>query len=104
MPKQDAQHWYRTKRWARRSRQQLRIAPLCCFCSEKGVVTPAQVADHIVPHKGNSDLFWFGALQSLCWPCHSSTKSQIENKGYHNDIGADGWPVDGRHPVYASDR
>lgn len=68
------------------------------MCEEHGVVTLADVADHVVPHHGDEQLFWFGELQSLCYSHHNSTKQQIENKGYVNDIGVDGWPVDSNHP------
>ena len=31
----------------------------------------ATVADHIIPHKGNLELFWDeGNLQALCKSCH----------------------------------
>lgn len=70
---------------------------------KKGLVVPAQVADHVMPHRGDYHLFWFGQLQSLCVNCHNSTKQQLEDKGFINDIGIDGWPVDGRHPVYEED-
>jgi 5-methylcytosine-specific restriction protein A len=83
---------------------QMRIEPTCRFCAAKGITTPAQVADHVTPHRGNSDLFWFGELQSLSWSCHSATKQQLEVSGFSKEIGPDGWPVDCRHPVYAHDK
>jgi hypothetical protein len=42
---------------------------------------------------------WFGELQSLCKFHHDSAKQQEEKMGYRSDIGADGWPMDPRHPV-----
>jgi len=41
-----------------------------------------------------------GALQSLCAHCHSSTKAIVEKRGHDPAIGADGWPIDPRHPIY----
>jgi 5-methylcytosine-specific restriction enzyme A len=62
-------------------------------------VVAAQVADHIVPHRGDSQLFWLGDLQSLCWSHHSGSKQVEERRGYRDEIGSDGWPTDPRHPA-----
>jgi len=91
--------WYGLQRWRNRARLQLKQHPLCAMCLEHGAVIPANVADHIVPHHGDEKLFWFGKLQSLCASCHSSSKQQLENKGFVNDIGIDGWPSDENHPA-----
>lgn len=49
----------------------LRAYPLCAECERQGRVAPATVVDHIIPHKGNYDLFWdMSNWQSLCKPCH----------------------------------
>ena len=40
-------------------------------------------------------------LQSLCKLHHESAKKREEARGYSTAIGADGWPVDPRHPVYS---
>jgi hypothetical protein len=44
--------------------------------------------------------FWFGDLQSLCFNCHDSEKRFEENRGFSNRIGADGMPIDPKHPYY----
>jgi 5-methylcytosine-specific restriction protein A len=45
--------------------------PLCVECERQGRITPATVVDHIIPHKGNLELFWDeDNLQALCKPCH----------------------------------
>jgi len=90
--------WYHTKRWERRAYFQKQEHPLCKMCLEHGIVTPAVVADHVIPHHGDPPLFWFGELQSLCSSHHSGSKQQLENKGYVDDIGVDGFPVDEKHP------
>lgn len=99
-PEKPWRSWYSTKRWVERRRYQLRKSPLCAACKENGVVAAANVADHIVPHRGDHNLFWFGELQSLCTSCHQGGKQQLENKGYVSYIGGDGWPIDPKHPVY----
>lgn len=92
--------WYKKQRWRNWSRLQLQEHPLCCMCLDNGIVMEATVADHIIPHHGDEQMFWFGKLQSLCRPHHDGRKQQQEKKGYANDIGIDGWPVDQKHPVY----
>jgi 5-methylcytosine-specific restriction protein A len=95
------QRLYHTARWLNRARLQLRQQPLCRMCLAQGVVEAASVADHIIPHRGDEKLFWFGELQSLCTPHHNRSKQQLETRGYHSDIGIDGWPLDPGHMVYS---
>lgn len=71
--------WYNTRAWQRRRAEQLAAAPICRFHWERmGEVVEATVADHVEPHREDYDLFWFGALQSLCATCHSSIKQREE--------------------------
>lgn len=94
--------WYSLAAWRGpngRRAHQLQAEPLCRFCEQRGRVTPASVADHIVPHRGNDEAFWHGALQSLCADCHDIEKQQIENRGYSMRADADGYPVDPMHPA-----
>jgi 5-methylcytosine-specific restriction endonuclease McrA len=92
--------WYNQVNWLRRRAHQLRVEPLCRLCAQEGRLTPATVVDHVTPHKGDYNMFRLGKLQSLCARCHSSTKAIAEKRGYDPAIGADGWPLDRRHPVY----
>lgn len=91
-------HLYNTRRWRRRRDHQLAIEPLCRYCKAMGRTTPATIADHIEPHRGDPELFWCGELQSLCSPCHSSVKQAEEHRGYMVGAGEDGLPVDPQHP------
>jgi 5-methylcytosine-specific restriction endonuclease McrA len=88
------------KRWRKRAHYQLQIEPLCRMCANEGRITSASVVDHVIPHRGDINSFWLGELQSLCTFHHNSTKKIIEQRGYDTAIGADGWPLDPRHPVY----
>jgi 5-methylcytosine-specific restriction endonuclease McrA len=75
---------------------------LCVMCLDEGGETNtviATVADHVVPHKGNEQLFWFGELQGLCRRHHNVSKQQLETKGYTDDISPSGWPCDPNHPA-----
>lgn len=51
----------------------------CVFCMARGLVEPATVVDHIVPHQGDQELFWDESnWQALCKPCHDSVKQRQE--------------------------
>jgi 5-methylcytosine-specific restriction protein A len=96
-------HLYNTKRWRKKRLLQLMAHPLCVMCAKTGRVEIATIADHVIEHKGDLNLFWYGELQSLCKLCHDSLKKQIEGKGYHTEIGNDGWPTDANHPANIND-
>jgi 5-methylcytosine-specific restriction enzyme A len=91
--------WYSSDRWARIRRHQLLEHPLCKYCAERGIVTPATICDHVEPHRGDINRFWCGPFQSLCEACHRSAKRWVELRGYRPDIGLDGWPLDPNHPA-----
>lgn len=68
-------------RWRKARKSFLVSHPLCEHCKEQGVVTLATVVDHIVPHKGNKELFWdMDNWQSLCESCHNR-KTASEDMG-----------------------
>jgi len=49
----------------------LREHPLCAACLAEGRTTPATVVDHIIPHRGDKQLFWDkDNWQPLCKACH----------------------------------
>jgi 5-methylcytosine-specific restriction protein A len=83
-------------RWQKRRKAQLEAEPLCCMCQEEGRVTLATVADHIIPHKGDPELF-HGPLQSLCASHHSGDKQRFEKTGQVRGGDAEGFPVDPNH-------
>jgi 5-methylcytosine-specific restriction enzyme A len=85
--------WYGLQRWKRRARHQLKVDPLCAGCLAKGKVTPATIADHCVPHRGDWNEFRLGRLQSLCADCHNR-KWADDRRGYRCDIDDDGLPID----------
>lgn len=85
-------------RWAQTSKGFLQRHPLCCECDRHGVVSAAEVTDHIVPHRlaealesqdaeriaAARALFWDRAnWQPLCWRCHSR-KTAREDGGFGN--------------------
>ena len=90
---------YNSVRWRKLAKRQLTSELLCERCHAKGRIVIATVAHHRVPHKGDPQSFWCGALESLCKHCHDSEAKQQEMRGYSTTIGADGWPTDPLHPA-----
>lgn len=69
-------------RWQRARLLFLDDHPLCKRCEDKGLVVPANVVDHIQPHKGDGVLFWDQRnWQPLCKPCHDK-KTATEDGGF----------------------
>ena len=97
--KRPHRHLYNSRAWQGRRLAQLTAAPLCHRCEAGGFTVPATVADHVVPHRGDLDLFWRGELQSLCPPCHSGAKQREEKGGWDSACDLDGYPIDPRHPA-----
>ncbi len=67
--------------WRKEREAELQGEPLCRECLKRGVLTPATVRDHIIPHRGDKVLFRDPAnRQSLCEFCHNK-KRATEDKG-----------------------
>jgi len=73
-------------RWQRARLIFLQKNPLCIECQKEGHIEPATVVDHIVPHKGNVDLFWDESnWQPLCRK-HHDIKTAMEDGGFGNKV------------------
>jgi len=71
-----------TYRWNKYRLTFLSKNPLCVECGKEGIIKPATVVDHIIPHKGNNNLFWdSGNHQALCKRCHD-IKTVKEDGGF----------------------
>lgn len=56
-------------------------------------MTPATVVDHIIPYKGDTNLFWdTDNWQSLC-KLHHDRDKQREERGRFQTVGEDGLPI-----------
>lgn len=90
---------YSTARYQRERAAFLAENHRCVFCQREGRLTLSTTLDHIIPHKGDLDLFWDQAnWQALCKPHHDAAKQQIERGGYSSQCDADGMPLDPNHP------
>ena len=68
-------HLYNSRRWRTISHRFLKDYPICFICGAK-----ATIADHIIPHKGDLELFYNeGNLQPMCWRCHSRKTLEENN-------------------------
>jgi 5-methylcytosine-specific restriction protein A len=85
---------YFTPAWRQLRTAQLARCPFCAMCAAMGRRTPATIADHRKPHRGDAALFFDPSnLQSLCGPHHSSTKQRQEHGRPSSAVGVDGWPA-----------
>jgi 5-methylcytosine-specific restriction endonuclease McrA len=76
--KSSAERGY-TWAWQKARKQFLGEHPLCVMCRKEGRVTAALVVDHVIPHRGDQELFWDRAnWQALCKPHHDSDKQMWE--------------------------
>lgn len=66
-------------RWQKARQTFLKRSPLCVKCLDAGRIVEATVVDHIIPHNGDSSLFWDSDnWQPLCKRCHDSVKQAEE--------------------------
>ena len=76
---------YDTKGWKTLRKRILFNTPLCSRCATLGTTTAAADVDHVVPHRGDTKLFYDATnLQALCHSCHSY-KTARERKNIYDD-------------------
>jgi 5-methylcytosine-specific restriction protein A len=72
-PNLDIRRLYRTARWRRLKTTVLQETPFCP-CGRLG-----SELDHVVPHRGDLQLFWSkDNVQMLCTSCHSAKTARGE--------------------------
>jgi 5-methylcytosine-specific restriction protein A len=70
--------FYNTPHWINYSKNYRINHPFCAICKR----AHTQVVDHIIPHKGDYELFWDESNhQPACKPCHDA-KTAREDGGY----------------------
>jgi len=68
--------------WQRRRRIHLANHPWCESHLVKGEYEPAVDVHHLVPHRGDRQIFITSPLESLCHSCHSkATKAESQGEG-----------------------
>jgi 5-methylcytosine-specific restriction enzyme A len=72
------------RKWRREREEFFLKHPLCKHCLEEGKVEPAVELDHIIPHRGDLEIFNDpNNRQGLC-KSHHSKKTARENGGFGN--------------------
>ncbi|MGG1483500.1 HNH endonuclease signature motif containing protein [Peribacillus castrilensis] len=64
------QDFYSSTRWRRVRAKKMANNPLCEICLSNGLLTGADMVDHIKPIKQGGALLDMSNLQSLCNSCH----------------------------------
>lgn len=68
---------YHTTEWRTARRVFLADNPLCKGCESDNRTKLANVVDHVIPHRGDLELFWdVSNWQPLCTSCHNSKTSK----------------------------
>ena len=66
--------------WRKASKAFLALNPYCAIRGE-GCTILATLVDHVIPHRGDMELFWRdGNWQGLCDHCHNVHKQRLENQ------------------------
>lgn len=79
------------RRW-RKYRDWFLRQPAHRFCATPGCRRAPTVVDHIMPHKGDPELFWDEKNhQALCKACHDA-KTAREDGAFGKLRGAGQWP------------
>lgn len=74
-------------RWRKYRDSFLSKNPFCVECSKEGEYVVATVVDHIIPHKGDKELFWQGSNHQQLCKRHHDIKTAREDRGYWNSKG-----------------
>ena len=89
---------YNTSKWKKLRLWQLDREPLCRMCKDRGILTPANTVDHIIPVESAEDDLFFDTnnLQSLCSKCHriktnvdhgkNSTENRAKGRALMDDL------------------
>ena len=71
-------------KWQKASAAYLKANPWCVQCAADDIREPATVTDHIIPHKGDTKLFWDrDNWQGLC-SYHHNSKTVKQDGGFGN--------------------
>jgi 5-methylcytosine-specific restriction enzyme A len=69
-------------RWSRASASHRARNPLCAYCELDGLIRPAELTDHLYPHRTYEGVFWIKHWWvSSCKGCHDGMKQAVERAG-----------------------
>ncbi|MBK0347880.1 HNH endonuclease [Aerococcaceae bacterium zg-ZJ1578] len=71
-------------RWQKARKNYLIAHPFCVECQKDNRMTLATDVDHIIPHKGDKELFWdMDNWQPLCKACHSRKTAKFDMQSWY---------------------
>jgi 5-methylcytosine-specific restriction protein A len=77
---------YKSYRWRNARLRYLMEHPLCVECERIGRLISGNTINHIIPHKGNYDLFWNESnWETLCKRCHDRRTATYDG-GFGNKV------------------
>ena len=85
----DDSKFYNSWAWRKFRKSYIERNPLCVMCEAEGIVTPAQIVDHIIPMRQGGAKFDENNLQSLC-KHHHDVKSGKDRHGIPSKKGISG--------------
>jgi 5-methylcytosine-specific restriction protein A len=68
--------FYHTSRWTRYAKAYKAENPICRRCESKGIITPAEVVDHIIPLEICDDPWNAENHQPLCKKCNNAKAAE----------------------------
>jgi 5-methylcytosine-specific restriction protein A len=72
------------RRWRAARKLFLDRNPLCAECQQMGRLTAATIVDHVIPHKGDTRLFWdMDNWEAIC-KSHHDQKTASQDGGFGN--------------------
>jgi len=74
---------YNTTRWRNVREQVLQCNPLCVNCESLGLLTVAQMVDHVEPVRLGGEFWDMDNLQPLCNSCHASKSARERNATHY---------------------
>lgn len=86
-------------KWQKARLTFLAANPVCIRCEARGIMTPATVVNHRIPHRGDLKLFWNRRnWEAVCKPHHDGEIQSEERSGIVRGVDASGRPTDPSHP------
>ncbi len=69
------------RKWQAVRKRQLAAQPWCEDCLEQGIYTAATDVHHVIPHRGDKEIFLSSPKRSLCGTCHKKRKEDKAQGG-----------------------
>lgn len=86
---------YNGKQWRNLAMRHKIANPICVHCEAKGIVSPVEVTDHILPINQGGQPYAWDNLQSLCNACHAvKSGKEAHDAQRGQEAQREGWVSD----------